>query len=306
MRVLIVGLGSIARKHMSALQKIDSSVEIIALRSSKEALHEEGIVNVYSFEELSGDIDFAVISNPTSCHASTIEHLIDKKMPLFIEKPVFESLNYDDLVQKVITSGTISYVACNLRFHDCLQFVKSFLSKNPQRRINEVNVYCGSYLPSWRPNIDYKQCYSAIPELGGGAHLDLIHEIDYVYWLFGEPMDSIAVSRNKSTLGIRAVDYANYIFLYPTFTASIILNYYRKDYKRTLEIVFEDETWTVDLATNTLSNSNGEIIYQGTNTILSTYERQMRYFLSILEGEGRPDNDIETAYKVLKMCLKNV
>ena len=34
MRVLVIGLGSIARKHIAALRNIDPEAEILALRSS--------------------------------------------------------------------------------------------------------------------------------------------------------------------------------------------------------------------------------------------------------------------------------
>lgn len=47
MRVLIVGLGSIARKHVAALRHIDPSVELYAMRSGRESKSWEGITDLY-------------------------------------------------------------------------------------------------------------------------------------------------------------------------------------------------------------------------------------------------------------------
>ena len=33
---------------------------------------------------------------------------------------------------------------------------------------------------------DYKKSYASKKELGGGVVLTCIHEIDYMYWLFGD------------------------------------------------------------------------------------------------------------------------
>lgn len=306
MKVLIVGLGSIARKHIHALREIDSNIQIYALRSQSNAYKEEDILNLYNIADIPKDIDFAIISNPTSCHARSIDTLKEFKIPLFIEKPVFESTNHDKLIEVIRGNKIPTYVACNLRFLDCIVFLKEYFKNNPYKRINEVNVYCGSYLPEWRPGTDFRKCYSAIPELGGGVHIDLIHEIDYVYWLFGKPIEVSSIFRNVSSLGIRAMDYANYIFTYPEFTASIILNYYRRDYKRQIEIIFEDGTWTVDLKSNSIRNNKDEVIFEGKNDFLSTYKSQMRYFVNLIKTGAKSENDIETAYDVLKICMNHV
>lgn len=305
MKILIVGLGSIAKKHIAAIRELMPDARIYALRSSNPAKEVEGIVNLYSIDESAKDFEFAIISNPTSKHAETIEELIKLQIPLFIEKPVFGDLAHESLVETVYASGVLNYVACNLRFLDSIRFLHDYIKNHPERRVNEVNVYCGSYLPEWRPGTDYRQCYSAVPELGGGVNIDLIHDIDYVYWIFGKPEESIRICRSVSSLGIRAVDYASYTLLYPTFTANIVLNYYRRDYKRTLEVVFEDCTWLVDLKRNVILDASADcVIYEGSNTPIDTYRSQMEYFLQLMKNGEKAENSVTEAYDVLKICLE--
>lgn len=303
MNVLIIGLGSIARKHIAALRNIDPEVCIYALRSSSNAKEVEGVNNIYDLTEADLAFDFAIISNPTSLHGKAVESLLALEIPLFIEKPVFDKLGYDELIEKVNDSGIPNYVACNLRFLESLKFLHDYIRSNPPKRVNEVNVYCGSYLPDWRPGTDYRTCYSAIPELGGGVNIDLIHDIDYIYWIFGKPLMTRGICRNVSSLGIRAVDYGNYTLIYPSFTASIILNYYRRDYRRTVEIVFDDETWTLDIKANKIVSSSGEIVFEGKDSPIDTYESQLRYFIDCLRQGRKIENDINSAYEVLKICL---
>lgn len=304
MNILIAGLGSIAKKHIAAIRKLVPDAEIYALRSRKGSATYENVHNIYELDFPDRFFDFAIISNPTSEHARTVEDLLKLNIPLFIEKPLFGDLNHRELVDKVKQSGIVNYVACNLRFLDCVQFMKDYVATHPKRVINEVNAYCGSYLPDWRPGTDYRKCYSARPELGGGVNIDLIHEIDYVYWIFGAPTDSLGVCRSVSSLNIEAVDYANYLLFYPNFTASIVLNYYRRDYKRSLEIVFEDDTWRMDLAMNEITDSQGNIVFRGKIRPIDTYERQMAGFLNLLAENKQAENNVEQAYDVLKICLK--
>ncbi|MGY3795209.1 Gfo/Idh/MocA family protein [uncultured Aquimarina sp.] len=303
MKILIIGLGSIAQKHIRALRKLRPDAELYALRSLKTAQKQEGINDVYDINELEiGIIDFAIISNPTSIHLKTIKSLIPFNTPLFIEKPLFSEIgkDADQIIEEINNKGIITYVACNLRFLGCLQFIKEYL-KN--KRINEVNIYCGSYLPDWRVGRDYKTTYSANKELGGGVHIDLIHEIDYVYWMFGKPQRVSKVFSNHSSLEISAYDYANYILGYDNFNTSVILNYFRRDPKRTLEIVFEDETILVDIYKNKVYK-NSDIIFDSEKTIMDTYEYQLQFFMDHVLATKKQFNTVNEAYEILKICLE--
>lgn len=300
MKVLIVGLGSIAQKHIAALKAVYNEPEIFALRSGQPANIVEGVQNVYDISEISDlNIDFVIICNPTSEHKASIEKLLPLKLPLFIEKPLFSELGQESLIKQIGDAAIATYVACNLRFLECLTFAKDYVTS---QRINEVNIYCGSYLPNWRPGVDFRKVYSANAEMGGGVHIDLIHEIDYAHWLFGQPQSVQAIKRNVSSLEITAVDYANFVLQYTQFTVGIVLNYYRKDSKRTCEIVCEDGTLLVDLLANTVA-WNGEIIFRSDKNIISTYKDQIQFFdKEILTGKSN-FNNVAEAYQILKVCL---
>ena len=303
MKVLIIGLGSIGKKHVTAIKSIRPNAEIFALRSAINANIYPGVTNIFKIEEIeSVVIDFAIIANPTSEHKSTIAQLMPFGFPLFIEKPIYSSLDIEDLVNSVGSKGISTYVACNLRFLDCIRFIEDNLPLFPYKKLNEVNVYCGSYLPEWRPNIDFKETYSANAELGGGVHIDLIHELDYLYWLFGMPNKVTRIFKSQSSLAISSFDYANYLLGYNGFCAGVVLNYYRRDSKRTLELVFEDETWNIDLLKNQITCKN-QILFSSEQRIADTYQSQMEYYINCLSKKTESFNTISDAFNVLKICL---
>lgn len=308
MKIVFIGIGSIAKKHIRAIRKIDSRTEIYALRSSKESMPYEGVSDFYEIQNIKDiDPDFIVISNPTSLHYETIKQLLPLRKPLFIEKPVFGELGHDEIIQEIKNNKVLTYVACDMRFLDCLTWLHQYMEENRSKvRINEIDVYCGSYLPEWRPGTDFRKCYSAIPELGGGVHIDLIHDVDYVYWIFGKPQDHKAIFRSVSSLNIRAYDYANFYLEYPEYSANVVLNYYRRDTKRCMEILFDNCTWTVDMLKNEIINSNGELIFKSDQTGADEYEAQMRYFMTLVkEKVSTSMNSAEEAYDVLRICLNN-
>lgn len=306
MKVIIIGLGSIAKKHIAALKQIDSAIEIYAYRSNHNSQSYEDVINIYDVCDIPKiGFDFAIISNPTSEHANTIRTLLEYNLPLFIEKPLFGDLSHEDILNTIKEKNVKTYVACDMRFLDCLNFTYDYIhGLGSSRRVNEINVYCGSFLPEWRPGTNYRKCYSSIPELGGGVHIDLIHDIDYVYWIFGAPLSTNKIFRNNSSIDIRAYDYANYTLVYDKFCASIILNYYRRDAKRTMEILFDDGTWTVDMNVNTIVDEKGTIVFQSQQTGLDCYVKQLNSFIQSLDSSNNKNsNDAFEAYEVLKICL---
>jgi len=305
MEIVIIGLGSISKKHILSLDALGIIYKIKALRSNRNATVEKNITNIYDLSEI-GHPDFVIISNPTSEHFQTIKSIAEIGLPMFIEKPAVHSLdNITEILALIRQNNLFTYVGCNLRFHPCLKYVKEQLFKT-DKVINEVNIYCGSYLPDWRPGQNYKNIYSANLEMGGGVHLDLFHEMDYACWLFGQPNTFKGFSSSKSSLGINAPDYSNYILSYPSFNISIILNYYRREAKRSLEIVFEENTWYIDLIRHVIYDGEGALIFEAPNfNILDSYKDQMKYFIECLNTQKVPMNTFSESIEILKISLSN-
>jgi predicted dehydrogenase len=306
MNILFIGLGSIAKKHIAALERLKIDFKIYALRSNLNTECIDGIENIFNLDESNTIFDFAIISNPTHLHFEFIEKLAKKRINLFIEKPAIHTLyNYENLIQLIEDKKIKTYVACNMRFHPCIRYVRNKLNSETFK-INEVNVYCGSYLPDWRPGVNFRTIYSSIGSMGGGVHLDLFHELDYTIWLFGMPNESKSFLRSSSSLNIDSIDYANYILDYNTFTTSIILNYYRRISKREIEIVFEKETWTIDLIRNEIKNDHNEILFQNIEfETKETYADQIEYFINCIKSNKSPMNSFSESIEILKICLKH-
>ncbi len=302
MVVLIIGLGSIAKKHIKAIQIMNPSAYFLAMRNSVEAETVEGVTNIYQWTEVLVPPDFVIISNPTKMHKKTISEALTLNRPLFIEKPVVKTWSEANaLLTETEIQHCPTYVACNLRFHPCLLFLKEQLATS-HIKINEVNVYCGSDLSKWRPGQDYKKSYSASAELGGGVHLDLIHEVDYCYWLFGKPQEVISIKRKVSQLEIDSIDFAVYHLLYPGFTVNIILNYYRQDAKREIEIITADCTLQANLL-EAVVVKNGVAVFKSEEFRMeNTYLQQMNYFIDHIQTKQPMMNNFSEAAEVLKIA----
>lgn len=114
--------------------------------------------------------------------------------------------------------------------------------------------------------------------------------------------------RNKKTtkkisdLEINSCDFASYQFIYADKIVNITLNYYRRKTKRTIEVVLEDETVSLDLLTNIFTSEESGIIYTENYEFLKLYEYQMRHFYQIISGEEESINTFEDSLEIVK-CL---
>ena len=170
---LVIGYGSIGKKHYRAMKKLNFFKKIYILSS-----HINGDNVIKNIKEIKKKInpDFIVICSETYKHYFQLKYLdqiLENKI-ILIEKPIFSKF------KKLKIKNNKVFVGYNLRYHPIILFLKSFL-KN--KSILTANVTCNSYLPNWRDR-NYKNIYSSIKNKGGGVHLDLSHEIDYSNWIF--------------------------------------------------------------------------------------------------------------------------
>jgi len=296
MKILIIGLGSIAKKHIATLEKLNIAAEIFALRSSKDAQPYAGVTDVYDLSDVPEDIDFVMICNPTNLHFQTIQQVQSLGKPLFIEKPVVRHLEEIDALSAITVP---TYIACHLRHHPCVQFAKDSIG---DRKIKAVHIKCGSYMPDWIPSIDWKQGFRADKKASGGVHLELIHELDYATWIFGKPSGIQSDLKNSGELGIDIVDDASYTLTYPKFEAEINVNYIYREASRYMDIEFEDSVWHVDIL-NFRIEEDGEEIFSSDMDISDVYASQMQYFLNCLHEGIQPMNSVQEAAEVLKLAL---
>ena len=197
--VLISGYGSIGRRHANILSKLVSKKNIVILTNQK-------LSNFRTIKTLKAvnkvDPHYIVICNPTSDHINKIRFIEKncKNKRVLVEKPLFSKPD------KINIKKNKYYVGYNLRFNPIINFLKK---KIGSKKIWNVNIFCSSYLPNWRNNIDYRKSSSAKKNLGGGVLLDLSHELDYVQWLFGKIEIEHCKSKKLSNLNIETDDFLN-------------------------------------------------------------------------------------------------
>jgi|TARA_Y100000031_G_scaffold141620_1_gene170332 CMP-N,N'-diacetyllegionaminic acid synthase len=198
-QILISGYGSIGRKHASILSRLFNKKNIIILTSQKLS----NFRTIKSVREIRGiNPHYIVICNPTSDHVNKIKYIESnfKNKVVLVEKPLFSKFNKFNIKKNKF------YVGYNLRFNPIINFLKK---KIRSKKIWNVNLFCGSYLPHWRNNIDYRKSSSAKKKLGGGVLLDLSHELDYLQWLFGNIEIQYCKSKKLSNLNIETDDFLN-------------------------------------------------------------------------------------------------
>jgi predicted dehydrogenase len=213
-RVLVVGLGSIGRRHLSNLRRLMPEAHITVWRHARSAGAEQASAEadriVYGLDEaLSPRPDMAILASPASCHVRTAAALASAGVHMLIEKPLSDSLDgVDALLDDCRRQRIVLMVGYHLRFSPSLTCLHHAIADGVVGRVLSVRSEVGQYLPDWRPGTDYRQGVSARRDLGGGVVLELSHELDYVRWLGGEIRSVSAETGQLGGLDIDVEDVA--------------------------------------------------------------------------------------------------
>lgn len=240
---LVIGYGSIGARHARLLQEAGCAVAVVSQRS---------IDFKTVFPDIEGALkahrpDYVVIANATDRHHETCSRLGQAGFSgtVLIEKPLF-----DRVLPVLEQSFRAVAVAYNLRFHPVISRLTSLLENE---RVLSVQAYVGQYLPNWRPGTDYRSCYSASVERGGGVLLDLSHDLDYLAWLFGAWEGVAALGGQLSALEITSDDvFALLLKMQRCPVATVQLNYLDRQGRRSIIVNTVGHTFEADLVRSTI------------------------------------------------------
>lgn len=243
--ILIVGYGSIGKTHFKLLKEhLDWPVVDVVTSQQIEKVQTYKALEMITAEQLK-KYQYFIICSETDKHFSHLQY-IDQRVYdklIIVEKPLFAVAEEYYPVNKVC-------VAYNLRFHPIIKKLKDYLKRED---ILTFSARVGQYLPTWRPQQDYRQSYSANIRRGGGVLRDLSHELDYVSMLCGK-FDIVGVFSGKfSALDIQSDDICMLLCKNNKNTGiSIHLDYLAFQPKRTIEVQTNTMTITADLINNTM------------------------------------------------------
>ncbi len=316
MKILVVGCGSIGRRHIKNLSGL-SGIERIYLKTKikdpyKEARIPHDVRLVGKGEDI--DADAAFICNETHRHIETALRLAKMGMHIFMEKPLSHNMDSVIKLKELIRRKKLKLLlGYNFRFLPALRYIKKSLLGRLLGDLYFARIEAGQYLPDWRKNSDYRSSYSVSRRKGGGVALDLSHEIDYMRYLFGDPVYWQVMKGRSSAICTDSEDVFEGLYRYKNdFICSVHLDYLQREKKRGIFIIGSKGTLVCDFV-------RGQIIlkqYSGKKRVVNdpryfdlrqTYKDEASHFIRAIKMDFAPRVTIDDGIKTLlltKPCLK--
>lgn len=240
---LVVGLGSIGKRHARLLGELGLDVAAVSRRGDETLRCHASLEDALEREAP----HYVVVANETAAHRPTLLALADSGFSgtVLVEKPLF-----DEPAPLPGHRFAGLYVGYNLRFHPVVAELKRLLADEPAL---SAQVYVGQYLPQWRPGRDYRATASALRAAGGGVLRDLSHELDYMSWMFGKCRQVAALGGRSGALEIDSDDVQALLLSFercPIATAQ--LNYLDRQVAREITVNTATRTIRADLIRGTL------------------------------------------------------
>jgi predicted dehydrogenase len=314
-RILIVGLGSIGKRHLRLAKELLPKADIRVLRHQVTSEVPEFSNGCFSGieEAIAFAPQIAVIASPSPFHIATAQSLAEVGVHLLIEKPLSNSLDgVTQLLETCQKQGTVLLTGYNLRFLPSLQRFRDLLGEGVIGKVLSVRCEIGQYLPSWRPDSDYRQSVSARRELGGGVLLELSHELDYLRWIFGEIDWVKATLSHQSSLEIDVEDTAHLILGFTPTTdghqliGSVNLDFIRHDTTRLCTSIGENGSlrWnglTGEVALYETGAKEWRELFSHTHQRDDSYLAEWQNFIECITEHKRPMITGEDGLKVLQI-----
>ena len=312
MKALVGGYGSIGKRHINNLSKIKDMQIIVNTKRKNDNFLKKN--NCIVFSSLHACVKqkptFAIICNETSLHVKSALVLAKAGIHMMIEKPLSDKLTNCQKLLEISKKKKLSVmIGSNLRFHPGVQLLRNIIKKEEIGRIISVKTENGSFLPNWHPNENYKKNYAANHNLGGGVVLTCIHEIDYLYWMFGQVNEISSICGQYSELNISSEDLAEFsLYFKNSVVAQVHLDFFQQPNTRSCKLIGTKGTVIWDFEKPFVKKyyfaskkwTNLKISY---SKIDQTYVDELNHFLNCIKKNSKSINPLEEGIYTIKLAL---
>jgi len=329
LKVLIVGLGGIGQRHVRNLRALHGSeVEILAYRARRLSHVVTPTLDVDRGRDVETEYDIAVfdrledalaerpamafVCNPSSLHVPAALMCARAGCDLFIEKPISHDLaGVSELLDEVQRQRRIVMVGYQFRFHPCFVALERLVAERSLGTLLSVRAVIGEYLPGWHPYEDYRTMYAARADLGGGVVLSQIHELDYLYALFGLPRRLFAVGGHLSHLEIDVEDVASSLMEFHVdghvLPVHLHQDYLQRPASRSCEVLGSRGKALTDFPSLSLTRYDADGVPESrtwdTWTRNEAFLDELRHFLECVQTRRQPVVDLVDGIASLRMAL---
>ena len=224
---------------------------------------------------------------------------MDAGCHLFIEKPLSVSDdNLETLEATVSSRRKIGIVGYNFRFYRPLSILRTALQAGRIGTPQIAEFRVGQFLPDWRKGRSSHDTVSAQRALGGGALLELSHELDILRWTLGEAEYLVAIAGRVSDVTLDTEDVADLILTMRTgVRATIHLDFLQRKKERRWRVAGTKGAveWCWDDHVLRISDENGGVEtralfdYGEGFSADEMYREEIAHFIDLIEGRC-PDN----------------
>jgi len=313
MRFLVIGCGSIGKRHVRNLIRLGERHILVHDSSRKRMMLVQKKYGVEARLELDSaleeELDAALVCTPPVTHVPLARRALDAGLNVFVEKPISHTMEgVVDIIKAAKRKGLVLAVGYNFRFHPGMRMVKEMLEGGSIGGVMWGRATVGQYLPDWRPWQDYRKSYTARREMGGGIILDGSHEIDYMRWLIGEVGSVTCFAGRLSSLEVDVEDSADILMRHGGGEMSNVhMDFIRRDYFRECEVVGEDGTvrWSFPSGTVRMYSAKTRkwrTVYRGCDPN-EMYVGEMRHFIRCVQGKEIPLVSGEEGMRTLAVAL---
>ena len=167
MKILIIGCGSIGRRHARNMRALGAEVVLCDVNESRmrefgEEIGTSGYFTDFDKAAALSGADAAVVATPSNLHTAPARAVLKAGLDVLIEKPLCMSVSEAlDLRSLVRENDLVCMMAHTYRFRAEWVEFKRVLDTNPLGRVYSAELLGGWYLPDWHVREDYRHEYAS-------------------------------------------------------------------------------------------------------------------------------------------------
>lgn len=319
MRVIVVGLGSMGKRRIRLLKKINESIQIMGVDTNFEraqAVSIEYAIDVCDNLDLvlkDYGADCAVISTAPISHANIINQCLKAGLHVFTEINLVANL-YEENMRIAEEKGKVLFLSSTFLYRDEINFIMNRIEKS-NTKLN-YSYHIGQYLPDWHPWESINNFFVGDKRTNGCREIFAI-ELPWISKAFGKIVSYKVISGRNTFLSIDYKD--NYMILLEHESGHkgmLAVDVMSRKAVRNLEIFGEDLYLSWDGSPYGLKEYDLEAkedrevkIYEDVDMlkgyssfiIENAYQKELESFFAVVEGLQSPKHTFKEDMEIIRL-----